>query len=153
MTIVTTKQIADLCAKHGIRERALNLLDSQYACPSRKWIEGGFADWFTATLQAMRFNYAPMSSDCDDFADLARVFAQWCNSRTTDDEVALAFGVFGYFSETIGGHCINVAIIGGKELAFYEPQPQFKALRFREIAMQPVTLTPEEIASCCYMRL
>ncbi len=132
----------------GVRPAVPHLPDAAYALPSSSWIRGEFAAWLASALKALKLGYTDDGWDCDNFSEFARVFAQVAHRRTANSDDALAFGVFEYLRTDLSGHSICCAITSElpDQLLFFEPQPNFGALN-------PVILTPEEIASCIYLRM
>lgn len=124
----TASEIALQLAAAGVATQSWHLADRQYAMPTRNFLTGAFsaALW---TLQEFFgvLGWTEEAQDCDDFAGLARCFAQILHFLTPGRpaKTALAVGEFWYQQDNgAGGHAINVACCGldPSDVVFYEPQ-------------------------------
>lgn len=116
-------------------------MDETYALPTKRWIADVFAPYFRGFLEHIgAAGYAPQN-DCENFSAEAWVRAARCHAKThTRTEQGLAFGIFNYHSETLGGHSINTAYTD-EGVVFWEPQKQeFLTLTVKEIQYPKVTL-------------
>lgn len=121
-------QIAQQLEAAGVSTQSWHLADREYAMPTRNFLTGAFASalW---TLQGFFgvLGWTEEANDCDDFAGLARCFAQILHFLTPGRPArsALAVGEFWYEKDNNGGgHAINVACCGleASDVVFFEPQ-------------------------------
>jgi hypothetical protein len=133
----------------------LLLLDSDYVCPSEKWVREVFAPDFKAFKQSLAWSiqhavdleWVEEEFDCDNFSLLATSYASILHhatrSRKKEARTGFLFGEFYYTMGTFpfGGHAINAAIVTNERnrprLLFFEPQD-----------CTIVQLTQSEIESC-----
>lgn len=121
------------------RSRAV-LADTDYACPTLRWLQGPFWDSFQADRWAKGLRVWERKNDCDNFARAYAQHAQDCHalSRRTQDADSstegLAVGEIFYTQEKSGGgHAIVCAFTDAGRL-FIEPQNGLTlALTEREI--------------------
>lgn len=123
-----------------------HISDSDLLIPTTKWITKDYAKWLTEIIKILNFTYTTNTQDCENFAELARVFAQIANTRTegVTAEAGLAFGVI-----WIPGHAINIAICSDKKdeaiVKFFEPQPTLADFSIIKMSLREVKLTKEQI--------
>jgi hypothetical protein len=135
-----------------------NLIKTQFSCPiyisdsdylvtTTKWITKIYAPYFKNVLNTIEFRYITNAQDCENFAELARVFAQIANARTQGEAgvAGLAFGVI-----WIPGHAINIAAVSDSKnnisLKFFEPQISLDDYSIVGKCFKEVILTNEQIA-------
>lgn len=139
----------------GIDARSINLLDEDYSLPDPEWVSGKLAHSWATLINSLGFKYADETRDCDDFAAGARWWAQYLQSRTRPGDSALALFECAYVPESGAGHAICGCVsrrAGAFVLSFFEPQPTQTVNGLAVQTMKPVTLTPCEIKSICFLR-
>lgn len=120
-----TKGVAAALVKAGVElPDDFSIADRRYAA-----LDLGFlATTFSADLGAWNFQlfgkYAEEVRDCDDFARFAASVAQLWNAKSENEGHALAFGEFWYVKDNGDAHAINVALVEGGKVVFFEPQTQ-----------------------------
>lgn len=120
-------------------------VDTDYALPTRAWLSGPFWTWF----QQMRWNLGltkwERTNDCDNFARAYAQAAADCYALTpwpdgSPRPESIAVGELFYIRKDGAAHAICVAVTES-DLTFVEPQTG-----------QFLTLDPEELASCFFVR-
>lgn len=110
----------------GIHPAAMVVKDELYRQIKKQWLGLNFGMSLDAHLKvAGLVKWDGERSDCDDYADEARLLMQRIHRKTPGSaNTAAAFGVIRYFDQRpqVGWHWINVAICGKGEAVFYEPQ-------------------------------
>lgn len=120
---MTANQIYKILEDAGVSPANIDIDDENYQLPSLDWISGEFAAIHAKFKKAWGENtFIPVVNDCDDFSDLAKVCAQKLHKDMNPKGTALAFGTFKYQRDNGEIHRLNVAIVEGGKLAFYEPQ-------------------------------
>lgn len=137
---MNVEDIETFLALRGIMPGTRLYMDSDYQCPTKRWVLGPFSNAFRNFLQILDVaGYQPESWDCDDFARAAQFFASVCHRKTEGRRVAaLAFGLF-LFQPKGGPHAQNIVFTDEQQggILHYEPQTQSEA-----------DLTREEEQSC-----
>jgi hypothetical protein len=98
--------------------------DRDYIAIKRDFLEGEFSRDLKQWVNALFGGYKKEVRDCDDFARWVAAQAQLWNSETDGATHALAFGECWYERTDGESHAINIAIVEGGDVVFYEPQTQ-----------------------------
>lgn len=108
----------------GIHPAALIIKDELYKALSAKWILVNFTFSLRAHLKvAGLIKWDEERTDCDDYADEARLLMQRIHRQTPGSaNSAAAFGLMRYKDKLIGWHWINFAIVAKGRVLFYDPQ-------------------------------
>jgi hypothetical protein len=154
MTEIFHDKLREYLIGLGINRDNITITDEFLRLPDPTWVTDEFSTWFAKLLNVTKYDYRLETRDCENFAEFARVWAQYTHSKTPgseNGESGLAFGVFCYVTENISGHALNGAVcdVGGKpKLLFFEPQPTQVGSQFWKHPLMESKLTPKEISSC-----
>jgi hypothetical protein len=138
----------------GVADTALRCFTDPYAPTAPDWVQHNLAPAWKKAINTLDVKASDVL-DCDDFADGARWFAglQACKERA---QLRPAFFYICYMDATAGMHarcgCMWRAPDRTLQVAFFEPQPTKILSGFALEALQPVTLTADEIASATDIR-
>lgn len=135
-----TNGVAAALVKAGVElPDDFSIADRSYAAMTRGFLEKAFSDSLKKWVWELGIRYRQDCEDCDDFARFAASVAQLWNAKSENKGHALAFGEFWYVKDGGEGHAINVALVEGGAVVFYEPQTQ-RIVELSEIEMWNATM-------------
>ncbi len=153
--MISDTKLIDTLVKVGVPSGSILAFDSGYELPAPDWILNDLAKEFNKFLFDSGITWVEDKFDCNKFSKSVSTIADWKWAKTTSEEAALAFGMFGY-SSGLDGHMLCIAVhcdtgdINNLRVAFYEPQPSVPEgmAVFSTICLTEVKLSEADIKSC-----
>jgi len=120
-----TNGVAAALVKAGVGlPEDFSIADRSYAAMQQGFLEQAFSESLKKWVLELGIRYQQECEDCDDFARFAASVAQLWNAKSANEGHALAFGEFWYVKDNGDAHAINIALVEGGKVVFYEPQTQ-----------------------------
>lgn len=125
MTVISKPTLQELLFNNGISD--YDCPASAYALPDLDWLTNDFFPALVEDQQVKRLDrYRMGSNTCVRFSRHAAALAADLFD-TSDEDAALAVGVFEFIREDGSGHMINIFAFvgedGANQIGFFEPQP------------------------------
>lgn len=112
--MITLAHISKLMRESGVRPQFEVFDDKFYRCPSKEWAKDTFCPALAKYFQGLSMgasHWTRTAKNCAKNARMAHAYAAWLWGETEPyAEEALAFGVFRYMDDIIGGHAINFGV-------------------------------------------